>query len=117
MRSPAPEVSVALVTLTLTVNGDRVSVAVPPSRTLAELLREDLRLTGTKQGCDAGDCGACTVLVDGEPMLSCLFLAVASDGRRIDTVESLARGGTLSPLQQAFVRHGATQCGFCTPGM
>ncbi|MCL4222949.1 MAG: (2Fe-2S)-binding protein [Myxococcales bacterium] len=107
----------ALVPIALTVNGDRVTVAVPPARTLVELLREVLGLVGTKQGCDAGDCGACTVLVDDEPVLSCLTLAVAVDGRRIETVEALARGGRLAPLQEAFVRHGAAQCGFCTPGM
>jgi len=115
MRSSTNEP--ALVTITIIVNGDRMTLAVPPSRTLVELLRYDLGLTGTKQGCDAGDCGACTALLDGEPVLSCLTLAAASDGRRIDTVESLARGTELAPLQAAFVRHGATQCGFCTPGM
>jgi aerobic-type carbon monoxide dehydrogenase small subunit (CoxS/CutS family) len=110
---PAP----ALATVTFTVNGDRTTVAVPPSRTLLELLRDELRLTGTKQGCDAGDCGSCTILLDGEPVLACLTLAAACDARRVETVESLARGGSLSRLQRAFVSHGATQCGFCTPGM
>ncbi len=103
--------------VSLIVNGDPVRVAVPARRTLLELLRYDLGLTGSKQGCDAGDCGTCTVLVDGDPVLACLVLAVAVDGRRIETVESLARGAALHPLQSAFVRHGAAQCGFCTPGM
>ncbi len=120
MRSPAAEPSPSppgLVALALTVNGDPVRVAVPPARTLLELLRYDLGLTGSKQGCDAGDCGACTVLVDGRPVLACLTLAVTVDGRAVETVESLARGPDLHPLQAAFVRHGAAQCGFCTPGM
>ncbi len=114
MRSPAAEEHS---TVTLTVNGDRITAAVPASRTLLELLRYDLALTGTKQGCDSGECGACTVLVDGQPVLACLTLAAATEGRRVDTVESLARGGTLHRLQVAFVEHGATQGGFCTPGM
>jgi len=105
------------VDLTLTVNGDDVSVAVPAERTLVELLRYDLRLTGTKQGCDEGDCGACTVLLDGRPVLSCLTLATDADGSRVDTVEGLAVGPKLHPLQEAFVRQGAAQCGFCTPGI
>ncbi len=105
------------VAIELTVNGDRVSLAVAPERTLVELLRYDLGLTGTKQGCDEGDCGACTVLLDGRPVLSCLALAVEADGARVDTVEGLAAGPELHPLQEAFVRHGATQCGFCTPGV
>ena len=106
-----------LVSLSLTVNGDAVTLAVPPERTLAEVLRYDLRLTGTKQGCDEGDCGACTVLVDDRPVLSCVALALEADGARVDTVEGMARGSTLHPLQEAFVRHGAAQCGFCTPGI
>lgn len=111
--APAP----ALVPLSLTVNGDAVRTSVPPQRTLLELLRYDLDLTGSKQGCDKGDCGACTVLVDGRPVLACLMLAVDVDGRRVETVESLARGAKLHALQRAFVEHGAAQCGFCTPGM
>jgi aerobic-type carbon monoxide dehydrogenase small subunit (CoxS/CutS family) len=106
-----------LVEVALMVNGDAVRRAVPPQRTLAELLREELRLTGCKVGCDQGECGACTVLVDGKAVLACLTLAVAVDGARVETVEGLARGGVLHPLQEAFVRHGAAQCGFCTPGM
>jgi carbon-monoxide dehydrogenase small subunit len=106
-----------LVAICLTVNGDRVCVAVPPERTLVEVLREDLRLTGTKQGCDEGDCGACTVLLDGRPVLACITLAADADGARIQTVEGLARRSRLHPLQEAFVRHGAAQCGFCTSGI
>jgi carbon-monoxide dehydrogenase small subunit len=113
MRSPAAEP----VALELTVNGDPVRVAVAPSRTLLELLRYDLGLTGSKQGCDAGDCGACTVRVDGEPVLSCLTLAVTVDHRSVQTIEGLAQGAELHPVQTAFVHHGAAQCGFCTPGM
>lgn len=103
--------------LTLTVNGDRIRISVPASRTLLELLRYDLGLTGSKQGCDKGDCGACTVLLDGRPVLSCITLAAEAEGSRVETVESLARGTELHPLQDSFVRRGAAQCGFCTPGM
>ena len=104
-------------TITLDVNHDAVRAAVPACRTLLEFLRYDMRLTGTKQGCDKGDCGACTVLLDGRAVLACLTLAVNADGARVETVESLADGTRLHPLQDAFVRHGAVQCGFCTPGM
>jgi len=107
----------ALVPLSLSVNGDVVRTAVPAQRTLLELLRYDLDLTGSKQGCDKGDCGACTVLVDGRPVLACLTLAVDVEGLRVETIESLACGPKLHPLQRAFVEHGAAQCGFCTPGM
>ena len=117
----APETSARDVTeflpLHLIVNGDAVTRAVPAERTLLEFLRYDLGLTGSKQGCDKGDCGACTVLVDGRTVLACLTLALSVDGARVHTVESLANGTTLHPLQDAFVRHGAAQCGFCTPGM
>jgi len=109
---------VAKQSVELIVNGDRYEVAVDPWRSLAEALREDLRLTGTKIGCNHGDCGACTVLLDGRPVCSCLFLAVEADGRPITTVEGLAESGAeLHPVQKAFVEHGAIQCGFCTPGM
>lgn len=106
-----------LISINLTVNGDRVCSAVPAHRTLLEWLRYDVGLTGSKQGCDKGDCGACTVLLDGKPVNSCLVLAVDADGSSVQTVEGLQRGATLSPLQQAFIKHGATQCGFCIPGV
>jgi carbon-monoxide dehydrogenase small subunit len=103
--------------LTLNVNGEAREVAVPVHKTLLEVLREDLGLTGTKHGCELGECGACTVLVDGEPALSCLVLPVECQGRAITTVEGLAEGGRLHPLQQAFAELGAAQCGYCTPGV
>jgi len=102
----------------LTVNGDRHHLAVDPRRTLNEVLREDLNLTGTKLGCGSGDCGACTVMVDGRAVSSCLTLAVEVDGSDILTIEGLAPSGEkLHPIQAAFVEKGAVQCGFCTPGM
>lgn len=102
----------------LTVNGTPYEVAVPPWRTLNDLLREDLRLTGTKKGCGDGDCGACTVLLDGVSVASCLTLALEADGADVLTVEGLAAGReSLHPIQEAFVTKGAIQCGFCTPGM
>lgn len=102
----------------LTVNGRPVEVAVAPSRTLLEALRYELDLVGTKQGCDEGDCGACTVQLDGEPVLSCLTLAVQADGRRVGTVEGLGAGGPRAQaLLDAFERASAVQCGFCTPGI
>jgi len=102
----------------LTVNGDRCSAAVRPSTTLAEVLRDELRLTGTKVGCGTGDCGACTVLLDGRSVNACLTLALEADGAEVTTIEGIASSGeTLHPLQEAFVQHGAVQCGFCTPGM
>jgi len=102
----------------LTVNGDTYCLAVEPWRTLNEVLREDLNLTGTKLGCGSGDCGACTVLVDGRSVSSCLTLAVEMDGREILTVEGLAPSGEdLHPIQESFIEKGAIQCGFCTPGM
>jgi 4-hydroxybenzoyl-CoA reductase alpha subunit len=104
-------------TCTLTVNGEPRTVAVVPGQTLLELLRDGLRLTGTKKGCNVGDCGACTVLVDGEPMNSCLLLASAMAGRSVTTIEGLAVSGKLTPLQRSFVAEGGIQCGFCTPGM
>jgi carbon-monoxide dehydrogenase small subunit len=99
------------------VNGETVEVAFAPYKTLLEVLREDLDLTGTKHGCELGECGACAVLLDGEPVLSCLVLAVECDGRSIETVESLARGAELHPLQAAFADLGGAQCGYCTPGI
>jgi aerobic carbon-monoxide dehydrogenase small subunit len=100
-----------------TLNDEVVSVNVPIHRTLLEVLREDLLLTGTKEGCDAGECGACTVMVDGKPVNSCLTLAVEVHGKNVLTVEGLAKNGELHPLQQAFLDVGAVQCGYCTPGM
>src|SRR6266550_642386 len=100
----------------LTVNGNVQRVEVDDHWTLAELLRDHLRLTGTKLGCERGECGACTVLVDSKPVYSCSYLAVWVDGHTVDTVEGLMRGGKLDPLQQAFIDHDAPQCGFCTSG-
>ncbi len=101
----------------LSVNGELHEIAVLPNRTLLDALRDELRLTGTKQGCGAGDCGTCTVLMDGRPVNSCLILAVQAVGHEILTIEGVAPAGELHPLQRAFVDKGAVQCGFCTPGM
>jgi carbon-monoxide dehydrogenase small subunit len=101
----------------LTLNGEPVEVSFAPYKTLLEVLREDLNLTGTKHGCELGECGACAVLVDGEPRLSCLVLAVECQGKAIETVEGLADGPALHPLQTAFADLGAAQCGYCTPGI
>ena len=101
----------------LRVNGELYEVAIKPNLTLLALIRDELGLTGTKKGCDMGDCGACTVLLDGKAVNSCLVLAVETDGREIVTIEGLAEGNSLHPLQKAFIEHGAFQCGFCTPGM
>ncbi len=103
--------------LYLRVNGDEREVYVSVHKTLLEVLREDLDLTGTKHGCELGECGTCTVLVDGEPILSCLALPVELQGREIKTIEGMARGPELHPLQQAFAELGAAQCGYCTPGI
>ena len=103
--------------LKLRVNGEELPVSFAPYKTLLEVLREDLNLTGTKHGCELGECGACAVLVDGEPLLSCLELAVDCEGRDIQTVEGLAHGGELHPLQAAFADVGGSQCGYCTSGM
>ena len=108
MSSPAP--------LRLTINGLPVATVAPAERVLLDLLRDDLGLVGTKRGCDLGTCGCCTVLLDGRPTLSCLTLARLAEGRTITTIEGLAPPGGLTPVQRAFVEHGATQCGFCTPG-
>ena len=102
--------------MTLRVNGEDTEVSFAPYKTLLEVLREDLDLTGTKHGCELGECGACAVLVDGKPMLSCLILAVECEGRPIETIEGLARGTELHPLQAAFADLGGSQCGYCTPG-
>jgi carbon-monoxide dehydrogenase small subunit len=101
----------------LFVNDKEYELFVAPNRTLLEVLRDDLCLTGTKRGCDSGQCGACTVLLDGKPILSCITLACEVDGRQIQTIEGVAKGGELQPVQQAFLKYGAVQCGFCTPGM
>ena len=103
--------------LALTVNGETRDVIVPVHKTLLEVLREDLNLTGTNHRCELGECGTCTILVDGEPVLSCLALPVECQGRQIKTVEGMADGGRLHPLQQAFAELGAAQCGYCTPGI
>ena len=105
------------VRVALSVNGESREALVPVHKTLLEVLREDLGLTGTKHGCELGECGTCTVLLDGEPVLSCLALPVETAGCRITTVEGMAVGGRLHPLQQAFAELGAAQCGYCTPGI
>ena len=105
------------VRIALTVNDEAREALAPVHKTLLEVLREDLGLTGTKHGCELGECGTCTVLVDGEPVLSCLVLPVEVEGRRITTVEGMAQAGRLHPLQQAFAELGAAQCGYCTPGI
>src|SRR5436853_3935337 len=101
----------------LRLNGEETEVASAPHKTLLEVLREDLRLTGTKHGCELGECGCCAVLVDGRPVLSCLALGVAMEGHEITTVEGMAVGTELHPLQQTFAELGAAQCGYCTPGI
>lgn len=99
------------------INGENYDLHIAPYRTLLDVLRTEVGLTGTKKGCDVGDCGACTVLLDGRSVNSCLVLAVEANGREIHTIEGLAQEGRLHPLQESFLRHGAAQCGFCTPGM
>jgi carbon-monoxide dehydrogenase small subunit len=101
----------------LTVNGEPTDVAFAPHKTLLEVLREDLALTGTKHGCELGECGTCTVLLDGQPVLSCLVLGLACDGKVVETVEGMALGPDLHPLQETFADLGAAQCGYCTPGI
>jgi len=103
--------------ITLKVNDREYDLVIPVNRTLTQVLRENLRLTGTKQGCSLGDCGSCTVLMDGQPVNSCLVLAVEAEGHEILTIEGLSEEGKLHPIQQAFVEHGSIQCGFCSPGM
>ena len=106
-----------MIPLTVTVNGARHDLEVAPNVTLLELLREALHLKGAKEGCGVGECGACLVLVDGEPVSSCLVLAADAEGRDVQTIEGLARDGALDAVQAAFVEHGAIQCGYCTPAM
>jgi carbon-monoxide dehydrogenase small subunit len=107
----------AKVHLQLTVNGETSAVSFAPHKTLLEVLREDLGLTGTKHGCELGECGACAVLVDGKPVLACLMLGLEAEGRDIVTIEGMADGPDLHPLQAAFADQGAAQCGYCTPAM
>lgn len=104
-------------TITLKVNDHEYDLVIPVNRTLTQVLRENLKLTGTKHGCSVVDCGSCTVLMDGQPVNSCLVLAVEAEGREIQTIEGLAEDGKLHPIQQAFVDKGGIQCGFCSPGM
>ena len=103
-------------TIELTINGERCELSVAPHETLLDVLRDKLDLTGTKRGCDTGACGACTVIMDGVPILSCLTLAVKCHNREIITIEGMGASGQLHPLQQAAIEHNAVQCGFCTPG-
>jgi carbon-monoxide dehydrogenase small subunit len=118
LRSYDKELNMGKHVITLFINGDPYEISIDPWRSLNEVLREDLNLTGTKVGCGSGDCGACTVLVDGRSVTSCLTLAAEMDGRHITTIEGLAPSGeALHPLQDAFIEKGAIQCGFCTPGM
>ncbi len=103
--------------LHLSVNGESMQLLIGAGKTLLEILREDLNLTGTKHGCELGECGACTVLLDGKPVMSCLVLALDCEAAKIETIEGMASDGHLHPLQQAFAEHGGLQCGYCTPGM
>ncbi|MCK5425335.1 MAG: (2Fe-2S)-binding protein [Emcibacter sp.] len=103
--------------LTLTINGVSHTKAVAPSMTLLDYLRDEVGLTGTKNGCDSGECGCCSVMVDGKPMLSCIMLAMEAEGREITTIEGIAKGNDLHPVQEAMVEKGAIQCGYCTPAM
>jgi carbon-monoxide dehydrogenase small subunit len=104
-------------TITLVINGETHILEVEHRRTLLEVIRDDLRLTGTKKMCGQGECGSCTVLMDGRAVNSCLVLALDAEGKQIDTIEGLAQGGALHPIQEAFIEKGAIQCGFCAPGM
>lgn len=104
------------VTVNFTVNGEAVSIQVDPNARLLDVIREDLRLTGTKEGCAVGECGACTVIVDGNAVTSCLMLAASMEGRSLITIEGVAKDGKLDPVQEAILRNHALQCGFCTPG-
>ncbi|HXZ36644.1 MAG TPA: (2Fe-2S)-binding protein [Thermodesulfobacteriota bacterium] len=105
------------VPLKMVVNGKAVEVKVNPTWTLLKVLREELGLTGTKKGCERGDCGACTVLLDGKPINSCLVLALQAEGKEVETIEGMGTAENLHPLQKSFIKNGAVQCGFCTPGM
>ena len=103
--------------ISFVINGDAKEIEIESNRTLLKMLREDLDLIGAKEGCGAGECGACTVLVDNKPVNSCLMLAVEADGKEILTIEGLSDGINLDPLQESFIKHNALQCGYCTPGM
>ncbi|HUO12489.1 MAG TPA: (2Fe-2S)-binding protein [Caulobacteraceae bacterium] len=103
--------------VTTTVNGDAAEFLTDPGTTLLDALRDELGLTGSKEGCGSGDCGACSIIVDGRLVCACLMLAVEAEGRRIETIEGMAHGSELHPLQQKFLEHAALQCGFCTPGL
>lgn len=105
------------VKVSFVINGKKRELEIPPNISLLELLRDHLNLTGTKRGCEVGECGACTVLLDGKPVYACLLLAPKVDGRQITTIEGIGEEGELHFLQEAFITHGAVQCGFCTPGM
>ena len=105
------------VTITTTVNGERFTRSVPVNMTLVEFIRDELHLNGTKEGCDEGECGACTIIFDGHQFNSCLVLAAEADGHEITTIEGMAHDGRLHPIQEAFLEVGAVQCGYCTPGM
>jgi aerobic-type carbon monoxide dehydrogenase small subunit (CoxS/CutS family) len=115
--TPIKPIERSNVHLTFDVNGERTQVSVAPYKTLLEVLREDLGLTGTKHGCELGECGVCAVLIDGEPVLSCLALALETQERPIETIEGMAELGELHPLQAAFADLGGSQCGYCTPGI
>ena len=115
-RADVPPSAATTIPLTLTVNGEQKSLTVDPRISLLDLLREEFKLTGTKKGCDHGQCGACTVLADGRRINSCLALAVAYEGQSITSIEGLAKGEVLDPVQQAFLDHDGYQCGYCTPG-
>jgi xanthine dehydrogenase YagT iron-sulfur-binding subunit len=115
-QSAARDGASSAVPVNLTVNGTRHALTLDPRSTLLDVLREHLDLTGSKKGCDQGQCGACTVLINGRRVVSCLTLAVLTDGASVTTIEGLAKNGTLHPLQQAFIDHDAFQCGYCTPG-
>lgn len=103
--------------ISFTINGEKVHLEVEPNKTLLKMIREDLNLTGAKEGCGAGECGSCTVIIDGKAVNSCMMLAVEADGKDIMTVEGLAKSGVLDPLQDTFIKNAALQCGYCTPGM
>ena len=103
--------------INLKINGETYELKIKPNILLLDLIRDEIGLTGTKRGCDTGECGACTVLIEGKPINSCLILAVEADGKNIVTIEGLAKNGKIHPIQEAFIEEGAVQCGFCTPGM